>query len=225
MTLALVPWLLSAFALGAFGGVHCAAMCGSICAAVSLPRGGDTGAALPAFAGARLLAYSGAGLLAGGSVAWADRFARQAAWAHPLWLMVLCMALVAGAWLLWSGRLPVLGMAGASAKASSRRIIAIHPIGLAGASGAALPFLPCGLLYAALVMAGLSGGPAMGAATMAAFALGSTPWLVAVPLGLNRLGQAGRAGRERWAVRLAGLLIGAAAAWMLVRTLAPDGSC
>ena len=46
--------------------------------------------------------------------------------------------------------------------------------------GVALGFLPCGLLYAALAVAGSAGGALAGAWAMAAFALGTVPVLAAI---------------------------------------------
>jgi sulfite exporter TauE/SafE len=57
--------------------------------------------------------------------------------------------------------------------------------------GLALGFLPCGFLYAALVAAAASGRPALGAASMVAFGLGTTPVLMLV-------GIAGNAAGRRW---------------------------
>jgi sulfite exporter TauE/SafE len=65
--------------------------------------------------------------------------------------------------------------------------------------GLALGFLPCGFLYGALAAASASGQPLVGAAAMAAFALGTAPSLFAIAL----LGEtAGRRWR-RSAARLA----------------------
>jgi sulfite exporter TauE/SafE len=54
--------------------------------------------------------------------------------------------------------------------------------------------MPCGLLHAALLLAGLSGSPASGAAAMAGFALASTPGLVIGPLWRARLLKRGAGG-------------------------------
>lgn len=48
--------------------------------------------------------------------------------------------------------------------------------------GALLGFLPCGMVYAALALAGASGSPALGAAAMLAFGAGTVPTLVGVGL-------------------------------------------
>ena len=64
--------------------------------------------------------------------------------------------------------------------------------GLAGLPlGLALGLLPCGLLYAALLAASATGGPAQGAIAMLIFGLGTMPALMAV-------GVAGQAATRRW---------------------------
>jgi hypothetical protein len=57
--------------------------------------------------------------------------------------------------------------------------------------GVVLGFLPCGLLYAALTAASVSGGPVTGAIAMLAFGVGTVPALVAV-------GMAGHTAGRRW---------------------------
>ena len=49
------------------------------------------------------------------------------------------------------------------------------------ATGALWAFMPCGLLYSALLVASLSGGPLEGALSMALFALGSGLSLALAP--------------------------------------------
>jgi sulfite exporter TauE/SafE len=57
--------------------------------------------------------------------------------------------------------------------------------------GVTLGFLPCGFLYAAIASAAASSSPAMGAAAMIAFGLGTAPVLMLI-------GIAGHAGGRRW---------------------------
>ena len=57
--------------------------------------------------------------------------------------------------------------------------------------GAALGFLPCGLLYAAIAAAAAAGSAAAGALAMVAFGCGTVPGLVAV-------GVAGQAAGRAW---------------------------
>ncbi len=62
--------------------------------------------------------------------------------------------------------------------------------------GLVMGLMPCGLLYGALLAASATGGPARGAAGMAAFGLGTLPMLTAI-------GVAGRTGRLRVHLRRA----------------------
>ena len=75
--------------------------------------------------------------------------------------------------------------------------------------------MPCGLLYSALLVASLSGGPLAGALSMALFALGSAASLLLAPVLLRRAEAAGLRWGERGGARLAGALITAAALWAL----------
>jgi len=82
--------------------------------------------------------------------------------------------------------------------------------------GAMWAAMPCGLLYSALLVAALAGGPWQGAAAMALFALGSALPLAAAPVLLARLrGAGGQGGSGGWSTRVAGALLVAAAAWSL----------
>ena len=73
-------------------------------------------------------------------------------------------------------------------------------------------FMPCGLLYSALMVAALTSSPLDGAMTMALFALGSSVSLWAGPwlwLRLQTLGDGA------WGMRLAGLALSGVSAWGL----------
>ena len=97
--------------------------------------------------------------------------------------------------------------------------------------GALWTFLPCGLLYSALLVAALTGQAWRGAGVMALFALGSGvsmllgPWLW---LRLRGLGGAAQGGSGRasgdWGVRLAGLALASSAAWALWMGLAHNAA-
>jgi uncharacterized protein len=83
------------------------------------------------------------------------------------------------------------------------------------ATGALWTFMPCGLLYSALLVASLAGGPLEGAASMALFALGSGLSLSLAPALYARLQQAGNKLRQDWGTRAAGALLVVAALWAL----------
>jgi hypothetical protein len=87
------------------------------------------------------------------------------------------------------------------------------------AMGVLWAFMPCGLLYSALMVAALSGHVLEGATTMALFALGSSlslwagPWLL---LQLKNLGDG------RWSIRIAGVALAVISAWALWMGLMHD---
>jgi sulfite exporter TauE/SafE len=81
--------------------------------------------------------------------------------------------------------------------------------------------LPCGLLQSALVMAALGNSALAGASVMAAFALASSPGLMAAPWLFRALGRFGGGGdaQRRLLTRLSGLLLAAASGWALTHGL------
>jgi len=83
------------------------------------------------------------------------------------------------------------------------------------ATGALWVFMPCGLLYSALLVSSLSGGPVGGAVSMALFAVGSGISLGLAPSLLRRLQKLGNSVRNDWGTRIAGGLLALAAAWAL----------
>jgi sulfite exporter TauE/SafE len=83
------------------------------------------------------------------------------------------------------------------------------------ATGSLWIFMPCGLLYSALLVASLSGGPLEGALSMALFALGSGVGLGLFPGVLAKLSQWGKGSNKDWGTRAAGALLAVAAAWAL----------
>jgi cytochrome c biogenesis protein CcdA len=84
----------------------------------------------------------------------------------------------------------------------------VAPVGV----GVLWAFMPCGLLYSALMVAALTGNVLEGAFTMACFALGSgvslgfAPWML---LKLKSLGDGA------WGIRLAGLALVTTSSWAL----------
>ena len=82
-------------------------------------------------------------------------------------------------------------------------------------TGALWAFMPCGLLYSALLVASLTGGPLQGALAMALFAAGSSISLALAPMLLARLQKAGDRWRRDWGTRAAGFLLVLAAGFSL----------
>ncbi len=208
--------------LGLAGAAHCAGMCGGFAAAVSARRDPTASAALrqlayllgkattyallgvsAALAGG-LLAHGGAGLVGD------DPGTR----ARALESLRGILAWMAGGMLVLFG-LASMGFAPPARlrPAALERLLAPLARGLrslaslpgyAGALGLGLStgFLPCGLSWAALVLAATT-NPAVAGLGLFVFGLATAPALVAAALGWRFLG----ARRRVWAARLAGPLL------------------
>ncbi len=203
-------WL-SIFLLGLLGGVHCVGMCGGIVGALTLGlpdemRGGwRMWPYLLAYNAGRITSYVLAGTIAGG-LGWllAGFLPVQLAQNLLLGFAGIFMVLLG---LYLSGWWPVLSRLEALGGALWRRIepwgrglMPVRNVRQALLLGMLWGWVPCGMVYGALVGAVSAGGPLSGGAWMLAFGLGTLPNL---------------------------LLMGAAAGWLarwvrhpLVRTLA-----
>jgi uncharacterized protein len=200
---ALVGALLLAGLAG--GAAHCAGMCGPFVlaqtagrlAAVPAERFGPLtrlgGALLLPYHLGRMTTYAGLGAL-GAALAGSLSELAWLGWLKVALLGMAALLMLAAALEKAELRLPKPA-AGRLARLSTRlaRPLLARPAGPGRgfALGIALGFLPCGFLYGALAAAAAGGDPIIGAAAMAAFALGTAPSLFAVAL----LGEA--AGR-RW---------------------------
>lgn len=183
------------FLLGLVGGAtHCAGMCGPFV----LAQVGNRLAATPLERTTRLVRLRGAALLpyhAGRATTYAALGAAAAAALGGVPGLLaggrLPATAMGGVALLFVGLAayqliprPALSGIGARAIAGWQRSFAplfSRPTGLSGyLLGLGLGFLPCGLVYAALLIVGASGDWRQGALGMAAFALGTMPALFAV---------------------------------------------
>jgi len=219
----------TALLMGLAGGPHCLAMCGAACAA--MPRAGHGSPtsisrststpprSLWIFLAGRLAGYSLAGAaaaLAVESLAW---LTGHAAVLRPVWTLFHLAVLAWGLVLLAQARQPAwVNAAGRSAWARIRPLAAAR--GGVFATGALWTFMPCGLLYSALLVASLSGGALQGVLSMALFAVGSGVSLALAPRLLARLQDAGNRLRQDWGTRAAGALLALTAAWALWADLA-----
>jgi sulfite exporter TauE/SafE len=132
---------------------------------------------------------------------------------RPVWSMLHVAAVILGLLLVWQARQPVwLEQSAQQLWFQIRRwnvsLGKLAPMGV----GVLWAFMPCGLLYSALMVAALTGNALDGALTMACFALGSgvslgfAPWLL---LKLKTLGDG------TWGIRLAGLALAFTSGWGL----------
>jgi len=178
------------------GSLHCVGMCGGLVAfaAGSAPTG-ERALAHIAYHGSRGLAYVllgaisgalGAAVDLGGGVLGVSRLAAVVAGVGMVLFGAVALARARGLELRWlrraeqritGGRVKRLVEAGlqlATAQSPLRRALLV---------GSVSAVLPCGWLYAFVISAAGAGSPAMGAAVMASFWLGTVPALLGVGLG------------------------------------------
>ncbi len=209
---------LTALVMGLAGGPHCVAMCGAACAGIGKVAGNRQNTALLSFQAGRWLGYSVMGGLAAFSVQALGWLTVESAALRPVWSMLHVAAVVLGLLLIWQAKQPVwLDQSAQNLWAKIRQLNSnlgkVAPIVV----GVLWAFMPCGLLYSALMVAALTGNVLQGAITMACFALGSgvslglAPWML---LKLKNLGDGA------WGIRLAGLALVLTSSWALWLALA-----
>jgi sulfite exporter TauE/SafE len=219
--------LLTAFLVGLLGGVHCVGMCGGIVGTLTmgLPQEirGSPARMLPfqlAYNGGRIAGYTTAGALMGalGTLivhAMPVQLAQRGLYAVAALFMIL-LGLYLGGW--WRGleRLERLGAAlWRRLEPLGRRLLPVRTPAQAIGLGFVWAWLPCGLVYSALIWSVSAGSALQGALIMLAFGLGTLPNL----LGMGLLaGAAARFSEQAWVRRAAGLLVlgfGVYALWQL----------
>lgn len=209
----------TALLMGLAGGPHCAAMCGAACGGVIRGAGARPARGMLSFQAGRLAGYALAGAAAGGAVQSLAWLSSNTAALRPVWTLFHLAVLAWGLTLLALARQPAwVDSAGRTLWARVRPLAQAR--GGLIATGALWVFMPCGLLYSALLVASLSGGPLEGAFSMALFALGSGVSLGLFPGVLAKLRQLGNRVRGEWGTRAAGALLVLAAGWALWMDLA-----
>ena len=216
--------LLPLFLVGLAGSVHCIGMCGGIVGALSL-GGGAAAPGRPVIAIAvarptlpatlqsnvlRVLAYNGgriasymlAGGIAGG-IAGAGMLKIATLQVAGYWLANL-MLVALGLYLMdaWRGlaRLEAAGnVLWRRVRPLLKPLMPMDSVVKALAVGGLWGWVPCGMVYSALLTAMLQGSALHGAAAMGAFGLGTLPML----FGMGLLGTRLRAQLQRRPVRLA----------------------
>lgn len=183
--------LLSAFLMGLGGMAHCAAMCGVACS-VAMPAGVSWMAML-----GRSMGYALLGAVAAASAGLVAQLGRQVGFLQPFWVMLLASAVVLGFWLAATGRMPAwLDHWGVGLYHQTRHRWQRWAGGRAGAwwwpawplfAGMLWAFLPCGLLYAALMLSTLAPDALGGAAVMLAFSVPSAVGVWAAPWVLGKM--------------------------------------
>lgn len=194
---------LAAFLVGLMGGVHCVGMCGGIVTALSLGQAipadlsagrriGVAWSRLLAYNVGRILSYSLAGALLGGvglltaelSLMHQARLALQVL----AGLFMLALGLYLGGW--WFGLARLERMGGAFWKRLEplgRALLPVRTWRQALGLGLVWGWLPCGLVYSALIWSISSGGVLQGALLMLSFGLGTLPTLLLMGVMATRL--------------------------------------
>jgi len=220
----------SALLMGLAGGPHCVAMCGAACGAVLRmarpesepvtevihfvrPRtvgAASTASAAWALHGGRVAGYALAGAVSAATVQLLGNASIHIAALRPLWLLLHVVVLCWGLVLAATGRQPLWSQRVGRQLAQRLRLQHASNTGIF-VIGGLWTTMPCGLLYSALMLAGLANGPVQGAFVMALFALGSgvslwaAPWLWA-RLRWRKGGHKSGQGAN-WGTRVAGVLL------------------
>jgi sulfite exporter TauE/SafE len=209
----------TALTMGLVGSPHCAVMCGAACAGVTHAGRDRPVRAMGVFQLGRLFGYLAAGALAATAMQTLAWLSVQSAALRPVWTLMHMAVLVWGLTLLVMARQPAWSQQAGLAAWRRIRPLVQSTSGVFSA-GALWIFMPCGLLYSALWVAALSGGPLQGALVMALFATGSSLGLIAGPGLFARVRDAGNRLRQDWGTRVAGGLLVATAVFALWTDLA-----
>ena len=152
---------------------HCAFMCGPL-AGAACGQDGARSRSGAAYVITRALAYTLLGALAGGAGGLVDTFLPPA-WARTLLSLLLAVGMVILAVRLFRASLPRNVPEPKLVPLQTKRPATLAKPMLLGALTA---LLPCGSLYAALLVAAATASALTGALSMFGFALGSAPALV-----------------------------------------------
>lgn len=215
--------LLGAFVVGLLGGVHCLGMCGGIVGALSLGGGGSARwPVLLAYNAGRISSYTLAGALAGGLGYYFSALAPVQNAQLGLQLvaavfLVLMGLYLAGWWNLLLGVERFGAVLWRRIEPLGRGLLPVRSVGQAYLLGMLWGWLPCGLVYTALVWTLSAGGAVEGAALMLAFGLGTLPNLLLMGAAAAHLGRWVRTPGVRQAAGLLVIGFGLVMLWQALR--------
>jgi uncharacterized protein len=189
----------AAFLVGLLGGVHCVGMCGGIVGALSfgLPEQtrGRFSALLPYLLNynlGRLISYTVAGALLGGVGALAANLVTlhqaQSVLQIIAGLFMIAMGLYLGGWWFGMNKLERLGgKLWRFIEPFGRRLLPVQKPSQALVMGLVWGWLPCGLVYSALIWAISAGSALKGGLLLLSFGLGTLPNLLAMGIFAGKL--------------------------------------
>jgi sulfite exporter TauE/SafE len=210
----MIGWLetvaLAAFMAGLMGGAHCAAMCGGIVCLLDGRQDGKTKRVtrwklVLAYNSGRILSYAFAGVLAG-FAGQAGLLLRGSIPAQQVFMLaagiILCvMALyLAGVSPLMRGLEAAGSVLWRQVEPFTRRMLPVDNASKALGLGVLWGWLPCGMVYAALLLALSTGHPVQGGAVMLAFGLGTLPNMLLMSRLVRPLQQLLKIRGARWVV-------------------------
>jgi sulfite exporter TauE/SafE len=218
----------AAFLAGLAGGVHCAAMCGPLVSIVSGPRGEGMKrvpwlAHTLAYNAGRISTYVLAGALTGALGA-AGLALRGEPLTQQILLAAMGLALIVIAASI-AGVAPLArAIEGAGAVAwrriqpYSRRFLPVNTPGRAFGLGLVWGWLPCGMVYVALIASLATADSLHGALVMAAFGAGTLPNLLALSVWFRNVP---RLAKGRLARALIAVVIAAVGVFGIARAVQP----
>ncbi|MBT8429032.1 MAG: sulfite exporter TauE/SafE family protein [Gammaproteobacteria bacterium] len=189
--------LLSAFVVGLLGGVHCVGMCGGIVGALSFGLPAERNLPiLLAYNVGRISSYTLAGALMGAlgfyfSGLLPVQNAQKVLLSLAGLFLILMGLYLAGWWNVLSRVERVGGVLWRRIEPLGRGLLPIRSVRHGLLLGLLWGWLPCGLVYSALVWTVSSGGALEGASLMLAFGLGTLPNLLLMGVAAAQL--------NRWA--------------------------
>lgn len=202
------PGYLALFLVGLLGGTHCVGMCGGIVGALSLGAPARWSMLLAYNAG-RIFSYTVAGAIAGALGAASLGFDGALPVRLILYLLANVMLIALGLYLIGvSQALAFTERAGQKLwrriQPLTRRFLPAKTPAQAFPLGLLWGWLPCGLVYSALVSSLSAGSVERGATLMLVFGLGTLPNLLLAGIILARFNEFVR---HRWVRLFSGLLV------------------
>ena len=217
-----LAWVAVFFA-GLLGSTHCLAMCGGIATALGA-RAGARGWQPILYQVGRLTSYGMAGCIAGALGAGPGVAFAAPHWSDVLRVATALMVIAIGLNIALGGRGPGRWLQAPERLGSrlwrriapgARAALPAAPRARALVLGLIWGWLPCGMVYSALVAAALAGSALGGGATMMAFGLGTLPAMLGLSWAGARLPRA-----DGSLARLLGTLIVACGIWTAAVPLA-----
>jgi sulfite exporter TauE/SafE len=217
----------AAFMIGLLGSTHCIGMCGGIVGALTMGLPDSVRQSplkllpyLLTYNSGRLISYTFAGLIVGmlsasaGNLFQVGRFPVGGIIGG---LFMVALGIYIGGWLQTMAPLERLGgRLWRKIEPFGRRLMPVKTPVQALGLGLLWGWLPCGLVYSTLALAATSGDAVKSALLMLAFGAGTLPMLLAIGGFAEKLQ---RFSRHQWARYIAGILLIAFGAMILVKAL------